>query len=35
MKELEKLIMGLYKNIYNLPIFLTPTPRKQPPVLTG
>jgi hypothetical protein len=33
MKELEKLIMALYKNNYNLQRFLPP--EKEPPVLTG
>jgi hypothetical protein len=33
MKELEKLIMALNINNYNLQRFLTP--EKEPPVLTG
>jgi hypothetical protein len=33
MKELEKLIMALFKNIYNLQRFLPP--EKEPPALTG
>jgi hypothetical protein len=33
MKELEKLIMGLYKNNYNLQRFLPP--EKEAPVITG
>jgi hypothetical protein len=33
MKELEKLIMALYKNNYNFHRFLSPI--KEPPVLTG
>jgi hypothetical protein len=33
MKELEKLIMALYRNNYNLQRFLPP--EIEPPVLTG
>jgi hypothetical protein len=33
MKELDKLIMALYKNNYNLHRFLPS--KKEPPVLTG
>jgi hypothetical protein len=33
MKELQKLIMALYKNNHNLQRFLPP--EKEPPVLTG
>jgi hypothetical protein len=30
MKELEKLIMALYKNNYNFQRFIPPSPRKSP-----